>query len=430
MTYDETVEYLYSLLPVWHRTGKAAYKGNLDNTLALDAYFGHPHLKFRSVHVAGTNGKGSVSHMLASVLQEAGYKTGLYTSPHLRDFRERIRVNGMMIEKDEVINFVEKHRPLIESTVPSFFELTVAMAFDYFARTEVDVAVIEVGMGGRLDSTNIITPVLSVITNIGHDHMEFLGDTLAAVAGEKAGIIKEGVPVVVGETHPETVDVFTAVAEARNADITFADRVFRCNLGDPDKTTAVRPYMLYDLCSRTRRGGTTPLGGLAQQKNIQTVAAAFGSIAAGFSLTNDNFVKGVANVVLNTGLMGRWQVLAQSPLTVCDTGHNREGLEYVVNQLKATPKKALHMVIGFVNDKDLSQVLPLFPHDAVYYFTRAAIPRALDENVLKAEALKYGLEGIAYPSVALALEAARSAAAEDDMIFIGGSTYVVAEVGM
>jgi dihydrofolate synthase/folylpolyglutamate synthase len=428
MTYDETTEYLYSLLPVWHRTGKAAYKGNLDNTRALDAYFGHPHTAFRTIHVAGTNGKGSVSHMLASVLQEAGFRTGLYTSPHLRDFRERIRINGAMIEKDEVTNFVEKHRSIIEITLPSFFELTVAMAFDYFARAEVDVAVIEAGMGGRLDSTNIITPVLSVITNIGHDHMEFLGDTLAAVAGEKAGIIKEGVPVVVGETHPETADVFKATAKARNTEVTFADRVFRCNLGDPEKTTAVRPYMLYDLRNRTRRGGTTPLGGLAQQKNIQTAAAAFGSIAAMFTLKNEHFVRGVANVVLNTGLMGRWQVLAQSPLTVCDTGHNREGLEYVVRQLQATPRKVLHMVIGFVNDKDLSQVLPLLPAGAVYYFTRAGIPRALDENVLKAEALKYGLEGNGYPTVTLALDAARSAAAEDDMIFIGGSTYVVAEV--
>ena len=428
MTYDETVEYLYSLLPVWHRTGKAAYKGNLDNAIALDDYFGHPHRAFKTIHVAGTNGKGSVSHMLASVLQEAGYKTGLYTSPHLRDFRERIRVNGIMIEENEVVTFIEKHKGIIESAVPSFFELTVAMAFDYFARAEVEVAVIEVGMGGRLDSTNIIMPVLSVITNIGHDHMEFLGDTLAAVAGEKAGIIKDGVPVVVGETHPETSGVFTAAAKARNTEVTFADKVFRCNLGDPEKTTAVRPYMLYDLQKRTRNGGTTPLGGLAQKKNIQTVAAAFGIIAGMFGLTGDHFVRGVANVVLNTGLMGRWQVLAQSPLTVCDTGHNREGLEYVVRQLKATPGKVLHMVIGFVNDKDLSQVLPLFPSDAVYYFTRAGIPRALDENVLKAEALKYGLAGSAYASVALALEAARAAATEDDMIFIGGSTYVVAEV--
>ncbi|HUW93522.1 MAG TPA: folylpolyglutamate synthase/dihydrofolate synthase family protein [Bacteroidales bacterium] len=428
MTYDETIEYLFSRLPAWHSIGKAAYKGNLDNTVALDAYFDHPHRAFRTIHVAGTNGKGSVSHMMASIFQEAGYKTGLYTSPHLRDFRERIRVDGQMITEEEVVAFIDKHKSIIESIEPSFFELTVAMAFDYFARMEVDVAVIEVGMGGRLDSTNIITPVLSVITNIGHDHMEFLGGTLAGVAGEKAGIIKEGVPVVTGETQPETRDVFIEAAKAMDAPITFADRDFRCNLGDPEKTTSVRPYMLYDLRSRTRRGGTTPLGGLAQQKNIQTVAAAFEKIYGQFGFVNDHFIKGVANVVTNTGLMGRWQVLAHSPLTVCDTGHNREGLEYVMRQIKSTPRKGLHMIIGFVNDKDLSQVLPLFPSDAVYYFTRAALPRALDENVLKGEALKYGLTGNSYPSVALALEAAQSAASDDDMIFIGGSTYVVAEV--
>jgi len=428
MTYKETTDYLYSLLPAYHRIGKAAYKGNLDNTIELDSYFGHPHKKFRTLHVAGTNGKGSVSHMLASILQEAGYRTGLYTSPHLRDFRERIRLNGQMISEEDVISFVEKHDKVISRIKPSFFELTVAMAFDYFAAMGADVAVIEVGMGGRLDSTNIIMPELSVITNIGHDHMEFLGDTLAAVAGEKAGIIKEGVPVVIGETQPETVDVFAGIAAQKNAPVSYADRDFLCTLGEMNDKNGIREYILKDLITRMTTHGITPLGGLAQQKNIQTVAAAVNIIKVPFGLSRDNFVNGIANVITNTGLMGRWQVLSVSPLTVCDTGHNREGLEYVVRQLSLTPKKKLHIVIGFVNDKDLSLVLPLLPRDAIYYFTRASVPRALDEKILMNEAGKYGLSGASYASVAEALDAARTSAAADDMIFIGGSTFVVAEV--
>lgn len=427
MTYQEAVNWLYSRLPAWHRVGKAAYKANLDNTLALDAYFGNPHHSFRSVHVAGTNGKGSVSHMIASVFQDAGYKTGLYTSPHLKDFRERMKVNGMMIPEEEVIDFIGRHESVIASVKPSFFELTVAMAFDYFARMAVEVAVIEVGMGGRLDSTNIITPVLSVITNIGHDHMEFLGDTLAEVAAEKAGIIKEGVPVVVGETHSETRDVFISRAEKMNAPVSFADREYRCNLGDIDNVTGLRQYMLYDLHSHAERRGVTPLGGLAQQKNIQTAASAVAKLAPGFGLDEAHFERGVADVIRNTGLMGRWQILGHSPLTVCDTGHNREGLEYVIRQIKAVSRAGLHMVIGFVNDKDLSSILPLFPKEAYYYFTKASIPRAMDEQVLKAEAEKYGLHGTSHASVALALDSARQVADPDDMIFIGGSTFVVAE---
>jgi dihydrofolate synthase/folylpolyglutamate synthase len=428
MTYKETTDYLYSLLPAYHRIGKAAYKGDLNNTIELDAYFGHPHKKFRTLHVAGTNGKGSVSHMLASILQEAGYRTGLYTSPHLRDFRERIRLNGQMISEEEIISFVEKHDQAVRRIEPSFFELTVAMAFDFFARMEADVTVIEVGMGGRLDSTNIITPELSVITNIGHDHMEFLGNTLAVVAGEKAGIIKEGVPVVIGETQPETVDVFAEIAAQKNAPVSYADREFLCSLGKMNDMNGVREYMLQDLVTRINTPGTTPLGGLAQQKNIQTAAAAVNIISVPFGLSRDHFVNGIANVISNTGLMGRWQVLSYSPLTVCDTGHNREGLEYVVRQINITPKKKLHMVMGFVNDKDLSLILPLLPRDALYYFTKASVPRALDEKTLKAEAEKYGLFGASYASVAGALEAARTIAGADDMIFIGGSTFVVAEV--
>ncbi|MFN2313389.1 MAG: folylpolyglutamate synthase/dihydrofolate synthase family protein [Bacteroidales bacterium] len=427
MTYHDTVNYLYSLLPAYHRVGKAAYKGNLDNTHELDSYFGHPHRRFRAVHVAGTNGKGSVSHMIASVLQEAGYRTGLYTSPHLKDFRERIKINGKMIGEEDVISFVSAHDGIIRRVQPSFFELTVAMAFDYFERMKVDVAVIEVGMGGRLDSTNIITPGLSVITNIGHDHMEFLGDTLAAVAGEKAGIIKEGVPVVIGETQPAVMDVFRDRAALMNASLAFADRLFRCRLGRIYVNALMRRYTVTDLRDGIVMSGATSLGGLAQKKNIQTVAAAVDALSVSFGLGREHFLKGVENVVASTGLLGRWQVLSRSPLMVCDTGHNREGLEYVVRQIKTTPKNALHMVLGFVSDKDLSSVLPLFPHDARYYFTRASVPRALDEKFLMAEAVKYGLAGDSYPSVAEALGAAQAAAGPDDMIFIGGSTFVVAD---
>lgn len=426
MRYHDTLNYLYSLLPAYHRIGKAAYKGNLDNTLELDAYFGHPHTKFRTVHVAGTNGKGSVSHMIASVMQEAGYRTGLYTSPHLKDFRERIRVNGVMMGEEEVVSFVRLHDDLIRRVQPSFFELTVAMAFDYFERMKVDVAVIEVGMGGRLDSTNIITPGLSVITNIGHDHMEFLGDTLTAVAGEKAGIIKEGVPVVVGETQTETKGVFRERAEMKHAPITFADRVFRCRLGKLYSNTAVRRFSLTDLRDGIMMTGNTPLGGLAQQRNLQTVAAAVDALSVSFGLSREHYLRGVSDVIVNTGLMGRWHVLSRSPLIVCDTGHNKEGLEYVVRQIKATPKHALHMVIGFVNDKDLSSVLPLLPQEGIYYFTRASVQRALDERLLMAEAAKYGLTGACYPDVPAALGAARIAAGPKDMIFIGGSTFIVA----
>lgn len=427
MTYPETVDYLFSLLPAYHRVGKPAYKGNLDNTLELDRCFGHPHRKFRSVHVAGTNGKGSVSHMTASVLQEAGFRTGLYTSPHLKDFRERIRVDGIMISEEEVVRFVEQHDGLVRRISPSFFELTVAMAFDWFARMEVDVAVIEVGMGGRLDSTNIITPVLSVITNIGHDHMEFLGSTLEAVAGEKAGIIKEGVPVIIGETQDETREVFIRRAGEMNSPIIFADSRYSCILGKIFPESAMRRYLLTGMNDGVTLRGETPLGGLAQQKNLQTAAAVAESLSAEFGLSRDHFLRGVAGVVENTGLMGRWQVLSRSPLTICDTGHNREGLEYVMRQVRATAKGKLHMVIGFVNDKDLESVLPLFPKNAVYYFTRASVPRALDEKILMTVAESYELRGSSYPSVPEALAAACAAAAAGDLIFIGGSTFVVAD---
>lgn len=428
MNYSETLTYLFSRLPAYHRIGKAAYKGNMDNTLALDNYFHYPHKNFRTIHVAGTNGKGSVSHMLASVLQEAGYNTALYTSPHLKDFRERIRINGVMIPEEEVIAFVDNNRAIIEKLEPSFFEITVAMAFDYFSRMKVDVAVIEVGMGGRLDSTNIITPVASVITNIGHDHMEFLGRTLAAVAGEKAGIIKQGVPVIIGETHPETKDVFIDRAASLASEINFADQDFKCTLGRLEFATGNRSWTLIEKSSGRQMQGITPLGGLAQEKNIQTLFSAVRVIASEFSIDESCLLKGIQNVIANTGLMGRWQILDYKPLTVCDTGHNKEGLEYVVKQIVASGKSRIHMVLGFVADKDLSSVLPLFPGNAAYYFTRASIPRALDENILRERAAEFGLKGESFHTVGEALASARKNAGPDDMIFIGGSTFVVAEV--
>lgn len=428
MTYQEAIAFLTDRLPAYHRVGKAAYKANLDNTVALDEYFGHPHTEYKTVHIAGTNGKGSVSHMIASMFQEAGYKTGLYTSPHLRDFRERIRVDGVMMPEEEVISFVEKHSAITEKLMPSFFELTMAMAFDYFARSAVDVAVIEVGMGGRLDSTNIITPELSVITNIGHDHMEFLGGTLQAIAREKAGIIKERIPVVVGETQPETTEVYLEKAHKCNTTVQFADRRFFCTLGSADDASSMRSYTVRD--DKTDRGfkGVIPLGGEYQKKNLQTVFAAAMELQKKFNLTVENVLEGIRKVIINTGLAGRWQILSQSPLTICDTGHNKEGLEYVVSQLLSLRKKRMHFVIGFVNDKDLNAVLPLLPAEAIYYFTRASIPRALDENILRDSAAAFGLSGKAYSSVKTAVKAARDNAVAEDLIFIGGSTFIVAEM--
>jgi dihydrofolate synthase / folylpolyglutamate synthase len=428
MTYAQTLEFLFSQLPAFHRIGKAAYRNDLDNTILLDNYFGHPHLKFLTVHVAGTNGKGSVSHMIASVLQEAGYKTGLYTSPHLRDFRERIKVDGDMISEDEVVKFVAKHTNIIESVKPSFFEMTVAMAFNYFAECKVDVAVIEVGLGGRLDSTNIIRPVLSVITNIGHDHMDLLGNTLEKIAVEKAGIIKEKIPVIISETQAETKPVFTEKAERTSSPILFADKCYSCGLDINPGINGERCFVINELSSKKQIKGISSLGGDYQSKNIQAIFTAFSILKRVFTVSDENIVDGIRNVVQNTGLQGRWQILGTSPLTICDTGHNREGLGYVMDQIKRIPKSALHIVVGFVNDKDLGSVLPLFPKDAIYYFTKASVPRALNELVLKSQAAEFGLKGQSFPEVASALECARTMAKASDLIFIGGSTFVVAEV--
>jgi dihydrofolate synthase/folylpolyglutamate synthase len=427
MNYSQAKEYLFSRLPAYHRVGKAAYKNNLDNTIALDEYLGHPHSRFRTIHVAGTNGKGSVSHMLASILQEAGYSVGLYTSPHLKDFRERIRVNGKMIPRKEVIAFITNHSPVIERIEPSFFELSVAMAFDYFSRSNVDVAVIETGLGGRLDSTNIIIPELSVITNIGHDHMDLLGDTIEKIASEKAGIIKKGVPVVIGETDDRIKEIFTRRASGNACDIYFADRHFACSLDDTLPGAALRKYVISDLSNGNITRGTCPLGGDYQVKNLVTVFQACSVLQERFPGIAGKVMRGIRNVISNTGLMGRWQVVSKRPLVICDTGHNMEGIREVMKQIARINPARIHFVIGFVNDKDLSSVLPLFPRDGVYYFTRANVSRALDEKVLGARASDHGLRGECYPTVTRAFEAARKNAAENDLIFIGGSTFIVAE---
>jgi dihydrofolate synthase/folylpolyglutamate synthase len=428
MTYPRTLEYLYSLLPAWHRIGKAAYKNDLHNSLILDEHFGHPHRRYRTVHVGGTNGKGSVSHMTASVLQEAGLRTGLYTSPHLKDFRERIRVDGQCIPEDYVVCFVEDNKSMIESLKPSFFELTVALAFEYFAFRQVDIAVIEVGLGGRLDSTNIIMPELSVITNIGHDHMDLLGDTLLKVAREKAGIIKPGVPVIISESAGEIRSAFRDRALEYCSPVFFADDIFRCAPGKLIKSSGERQYELCRLEDGDTCTGFTPLGGDYQAANIQAVFEVFSFEGNRFGVDREVVLKGIENTVRNTGLMGRWQVLAEKPLTICDTGHNREGLEHVMRQLLALPSSNLHIVVGFVNDKDLSSVLPLFPESATYYFTRAGVQRALDQDLLRQEAERFGLKGKSYPDVASAFSAARAAASAEDIVFVGGSTFVVAEI--
>jgi dihydrofolate synthase/folylpolyglutamate synthase len=406
MNYQETLAWMFSRLPMYHRIGAAAYKANLDNTIALCNLLGNPQTHFRSIHVAGTNGKGSVAHLLASVLQEHGLKTGLYTSPHLLDFRERIRVNGQMISGSSVTGFIERYRREFEQLQPSFFELTVAMAFDHFLEECIDLAVIEVGLGGRLDSTNIILPVLSVITNISYDHQQFLGHTHEEIAREKAGIMKPGIPVLIGERQPEVESVFRSCAQAAGAHIYFAED------------------LIVKLPERS-----CPLKGLYQQKNLLTVEAALALLnQSGLGILPEEIQRGVAGVVANTGLRGRWETLSERPLTICDTGHNEAGIREVVKQLQAAPYKHLHWVFGMASDKDAAPILQLLPGDATYYFCKADIPRGKDAGELRGEAGSFGLSGEAYSSVREALAAAKNRACSEDLIFIGGSTFVVAEV--
>ncbi|MCX6182524.1 MAG: bifunctional folylpolyglutamate synthase/dihydrofolate synthase [Bacteroidetes bacterium] len=401
MTYKETVDFLFSQLPVYQVVGQSAYKADLHNIIALQKVLGNPENKFKSVHVAGTNGKGSVTHMLASVLQEAGYKTGIYCSPHLIDFRERIKVDGVMIPEEEVVSFVEKYTPLFKHIEPSFFEYTTALAFHFFAKEKVDIAIVEVGLGGRLDSTNIIVPELSVITNIGLDHTNILGDTLEKIAFEKAGIIKAGIPVVIGERQAATENVFRAVAVEKSAPLEYAQPV----------------AMKSDL------------KGFYQKENIASAIAALRKLQqAGWKISDENIANGLMNVVRNTAFIGRWQTLAAHPTVVCDTGHNKEGIEQVVKQLKEEKCKKLHIVWGSVNDKDQSKILPLLPKHAVYYFCQPAIARALPVDELQQLASAFELKGAQYSSPVNAVKAALSAAGVEDFIFIGGSTFVVADV--
>ena len=423
MHYKETLEWLFAQLPMYQREGKAAYKANLDNTLKLDEHFGSPHKQFKTIHVGGTNGKGSVSHMLASILQEAGYKTGLYTSPHLKDFRERIKINGEMITEQYVINFVEKNKSLFAGIKPSFFEMTVAMAFQYFADQQVDIAVIEVGLGGRLDSTNIITPLASVITNISFDHMALLGDTLEKIAHEKAGIIKPGIPAIIGTKDPASDFVFIEKAKECETTLEFASENWQVTRDN--KNT----YRLENKNGITFAPVQADLKGLYQRKNIPAVLETVLSLRNdGWHISDQNIYNGIANTIRNTGLLGRWQELSQTPYTVCDTGHNIDGLTEIVAQLKTCTYEKLHFVIGMVNDKDVDSVLHILPKDAIYYFCKASIPRAMDEKTLAEKARADHLHGKAFPTVAAAYQAAREAASNRDMIYIGGSTFVVAEV--
>ena len=425
MSYDETVQYLFNCAPPFQQVGGAAYKEGLSTTIALDNHLGNPHRKFRTIHVAGTNGKGSTSHTMAAILQESGYKVGLYTSPHLVDFRERIKINGEMASKEYVIDFVEKHKAFFEPLQPSFFELTTAMAFNYFAQEEVDIAVIEVGLGGRLDCTNIITPELCIITNISPDHTQFLGNTLAGIAGEKAGIIKNGIPVVIGETAPETKAVFTARAMEVGAPITFAE--------EEKPLLAATPLPQGGFAYETALFGTIEgeLGGDYQKKNTNTLLAALGILLEkGYSITADAVRKGFTNVCSLTGFTGRWQTVGESPRTVCDAGHNIGGIKYIVEQLERESKKhtALRIVFGMVNDKDITSVLAMMPVNAQYYFTQAGIKRAMPADELKAKAAQYGLAGNSYPTVQAALQTAKSESKESDFIFVGGSCFIVADL--
>ncbi len=428
MDYQEAISFLFSSLPMYQRVGKVAYKSTLDNTLALDEYFGHPHRSFQSIHVAGTNGKGSVAHMLSAILQQAGYRTGLYTSPHLKDFRERIRVDGEMIDPGQVTSFVKDHQAILEKIHPTFFEMTVAMAFDHFAREKVDVAVVETGLGGRLDSTNILRPMVSVITNIGLDHSQFLGDTLYKIAGEKAGIIKEGVPVVVGQEQQETRVVFVRKAKETGSPLHFADREYSVEYAL--KSPEGKHVMQLSRGSGTRMDTIeTDQLGWYQQKNVVTVLKVLDVLKdLELAVSKTHLRGGLADVKGLTGMRGRWEILDHNPLIICDTAHNREGIREVIEQLDQTPWKELHIVLGVVGDKDPGPVLSQFPQKANYYFTQASIPRAMDREELAGEAMKSGLYGKVCPSPRRALELAREAAAKEDLIFIGGSTFVVAEV--
>ena len=427
MTYQEAVEYLYTQTPLFQNVGQEAYKEGLYNTVTIDRHLGCPHKLYKTIHVAGTNGKGSVSHTLAAILQAAGYKTGLYTSPHLTDFRERIRVNGKPVTPEFVVKFIERNREFLEPLHPSFFEVTTAMAFSWFAEQEVDVAVIETGLGGRLDCTNIIKPVLSIITNIGHDHMKFLGETLPGIAFEKAGIIKKNVPVVIGEYTPETRTVFERKAEEVSTRIVFAEdncKIISQKYHNPSK-------VVYETTAYPAL--ESGLAGLCQEKNANTILTALDELKKKkFDITESAIRKGFKSVCRMTGLRGRWQLVSKKPDIICDTGHNSHGLKYIAKHLEELSAKPgfgqLRIVMGMVNDKDITDVLALMPRNARYYFTQASVKRALDASTLRDLARQAGLTGRVYRSVAQAVDTARREAAQNDLIFVGGSTFVVADL--
>jgi dihydrofolate synthase/folylpolyglutamate synthase len=404
MTYQDTVSWMFKQLPMFQNQGKAAYKSDLTNTVLLVNHLKNPQHHFNSIHVAGTNGKGSTSHMLASIFQEAGYKVGLYTSPHLKDFRERIKINGKDLSKQFVIGFIKKNKTFFESNQLSFFEMTVGMAFDYFAKQKVDIAIIEVGMGGRLDSTNIITPLVSVITNIGLDHMQFLGNSIEAIAHEKGGIIKSRIPVVIGETHEKTEKIFKAIAKKNDSDISFAD-------------VSVKELYVSDL------------KGNYQKHNIKTVIQSLIKLPKNkFKITQKHIKAGLQNVVKNTGLRGRWETLQIQPKIICDTAHNKEGIAYAMEQLMEEDYQKLHIVFGVVNDKDVNSILPVMPKQATYYFCKPTIERGLDAEKLKTLFISEGFLGQAFSSVNEAFNKAKQLATRDDLIYVGGSTFVVAEI--
>ena len=402
MTYQETLDYLFGRLPMYQREGEAAYKANIDNIIAASKYLENPHVKFKSIHIAGTNGKGSTAHMLASILQESGYKVGLYTSPHLKDFRERIKINGEMIAEKEVIHFVKRNKIIFEEMELSFFEFTVAMAFDYFAKQKVDIAIIETGLGGRLDSTNIINPELSIITNIGIDHTYLLGNTLEKIAVEKGGIIKKNRPVIIGRKQKETFDIFNNIAQKNNAELIYP--------------TENKHYQ-------------TDLKGIYQKENTNTCLTAIHALKnMGWKIPEQSIEKGLANTIKNTSLLGRWQTLNKTPHIICDTGHNEDGIKQICRQLKKIKYKQLHFVFGTVNDKNIKRILALLPKDARYYFCKADIARAMNAEELKQQAAKHQLKGEVFTSVYKAVQQAKKQTKTEDLIFVGGSTFVVAEV--
>ena len=426
MTYPQTLDYLFSRLPMFQRIGAAAYKANLDNTFAICKALGHPEKKIKCVHVAGTNGKGSSSHMLAAVLQQAGYKTGLYTSPHLIDFRERIKINGKQIPKTDVVKFVEDYKNTYYSIEPSFFEWTVGLAFHYFAAQEVDIAIIEVGLGGRLDSTNVIKPECCLITNIGFDHINLLGNTLPLIAAEKAGIIKEKIPVIISQTQIEVLSVFNTKAQSLKAPISFADKQYKVISNSiQDNLLCIE---LHEKVKNKTQLYKLDISGLYQIKNLQGVLSCLEILKKkGFIIEDDAILKALQNVKKLTGLMGRWQTLSENPLIIADTGHNEDGIKEVLKNLERYTYKKLHIVFGVVNDKDVTSILNLLPKTATYYFCKANIPRALPEKELFDLAKQHDLKGKKFPTVSEALTEAKKQAKPTDLIFVGGSTFTVAD---